>query len=366
MNVVIFFGHHKVGSTALQTFLSQNIVELLQSGILYPCVDFEGISVMTAKALGRDIDNDKLPINFREAHNALAFRMLRSEGGSKVPPYHKNLPSVQQMLNAIRKQIQYFEPHTILLTAEVFSHFAAIAPGAIKKLNHLFEEDNVRLMATLRRVDEYLISWHGQRLKFGNHVAPLRKEATARYFKSIHFDYQLMLDGWLKGMPDAEIVLRNYADVLVSGGANEDFLHHSGVDFPKRLIPGKRKNVSLHRALMEIARLGNHKLPSTGARELRRFLNQVTPKLELPKSGDIEMFGSHNRSLLAERFAPIHEYLGRISGTSPFFPDVELIGQSREIDELDAANSALTQLRRLGDQVPSPLVSDFLNSLELH
>ncbi len=286
--------------------------------------------------------------------------------GSKVPPYHKNLPSVEQMLNAICKQIEYFEPHTILLTAEVFSHFAAIAPRAINKLSKLFEEDNVRLMATLRRVDEYLISWHGQRLKFGKRVAPLRKQATARYFKGIHFDYQRMLDGWLKGMPDAEIVLRNYADVLVSGGAIEDFLQHSGVDFPKRLIPGKRKNVSLHRALMEIARLGNRKLPSTEARELRRFLHQVTPKLELPKSGDIEMFGSHNRSLLAERFAAIHEYLGRISGTSPFFPDVELIGQSREIEELDAANSALLQLRRLGDQAPSPLVSDFLNSLELH
>lgn len=39
MKVVFYIGHHKVGSTALQVYLSQNWLRLAQAGILYPAVE---------------------------------------------------------------------------------------------------------------------------------------------------------------------------------------------------------------------------------------------------------------------------------------------------------------------------------------
>ena len=44
MKVILYIGHHKVGSTALQVFLSQNSHRLLQAGILYPAVEMQGFS----------------------------------------------------------------------------------------------------------------------------------------------------------------------------------------------------------------------------------------------------------------------------------------------------------------------------------
>ena len=345
MKVVLFIGQHKVGSTALQKFLAQNSDLLLKSGILYPNVDFEGMSVLLAKMLGKKIKGN-LPINFRESHNALAFRMISTAKGTQVPTFHKKLPAEQQMLHAIAQQVEYTQPHTVLLVAEVFSNFAVSAPKAIGKIRKLFEGADFRLVATLRRVDEYLVSWHGQRMKFGKKLKPLRKEATPKYFKSIHFDYQLMLEKWLEVFPDADLVLRNYADVLTTGGANEDFVKHSGVVFPKGMKSGDRSNPSLHRALMEVARLGNYALSPQDARKLRRYMINIAPRLELPNGSQIEMFGENNRSLMVEHFQPVQDYLNRISRSKAFFPDIDKLGQVLPVDELVAANEALVQLHK--------------------
>ena len=65
MKLVIFMGHHKVGSTSLQRFLSQNYLGLLKAGILYPSVESQGFSHNIAAALnGADFEGD-LPINVR-------------------------------------------------------------------------------------------------------------------------------------------------------------------------------------------------------------------------------------------------------------------------------------------------------------
>ena len=41
MDLVIFMGHHKVGSSSLQSWLSTNWLALARAGILYPAVEMQ-------------------------------------------------------------------------------------------------------------------------------------------------------------------------------------------------------------------------------------------------------------------------------------------------------------------------------------
>lgn len=345
MKFIIFIGQHKVGSTALQAFLARNSVALLRAGILYPSVDFQGCAVNMSKLLEGCDSTEPLPLNAREPHNALAFRMIADSTGNSMPSWHKGMPATPQMLKAISMQIQYMNPKVVILAAEVFSNLAAAAPLAIKKLANLCEGHEVRIVTTLRRVDEYLASWHGQRLKFGHKIDPLRDAAIDQYLDGIHFDYKLMLEKWIEEFPNADFVMRNYHDVLTSGGACEDFVEHCGVPFPSNLHRITSRNPSFHRALYEVARLGNRELHSDQAAQLKGFLLRIQDKLDLPQSKNIEMFGEANRKIMREEFEPIHQYLCDIYGGGSFFPDIDEIIQKREINELATANNALAQIQ---------------------
>jgi hypothetical protein len=363
MKVVLFIGHHKVGSTSLQDFLSRNAVALARAGILYPSVDSEGMALMMATAISGQVPDGVLPINAREPHNALAFRMLASKGKGKVPPYHKGLPAVSQMTRAIRKQVAFLNPHTVILAAEVFANFAPASPDLIAELAAIFPKADFTVLATLRRIDTYLASWHGQRLKFGHKPPPLRENGLQGYFGNIHFNYRLMLEGWIKALPKAQIILRDYSAVRAAGGSIADLVAQTGLDLPPDLLPEQRVNESIHRAMYEIARQGNKALPPAQATELRQFLRWVTPELDLPPSGDIELFGPENRQIMAERFAPIHDYLSKISGTEQFFTDQQDVAKLLPVSEQDAMAMALEGVIRHKDDLDNANISDFLVNL---
>jgi len=367
MRVILFIGHHKVGSTSLQDFLSRNTVALARAGILYPSVDFEGMALMLATAITGQDPEGVLPINAREPHNALAFRMLAEQKKGQVPAFHKGLPSTGQMIRAIRKQVAFLNPHTVILAAEVFANFASASPDLIAKLAGIFPDADFTVLATLRRIDTYLASWHGQRLKFGHKLAPLRAKGEQGgmqgYFGNIHFDYRLMLEGWIDKMPDTRIILRDYSAVRAAGGSIPDFITQAGLDLPPGLVPEQRTNESMHRALYEIARLGNKALNPAQAGQLRRFLRRVTPELDLPPSAEIELFGAENRARMAERFAPIHDYLSEISGTEPFFADQPEVAKPLPASEMEAVRHALARLPAHTDALEDPAVREFVTTL---
>lgn len=345
MKVILFIGHHKVGSTALQDFLARNQAALIRAGILYPSVDFEGMTMALAAATGTGTPPETLPINAREPHNALAFRMLAHAGKGKVPPFHEGLPALAQMKRAIGYQVDLLAPHTVILAGEVFSNFAPASPELISDLAEIFPGADLTVVATLRRIDEYLASWHGQRLKFGHKVAPLREDAMEGYLKGIHFDYRKMLGGWIDTLPEARFILRNYDGVRASGGSVADFVSQTGLELPPGLEAERKTNESLHRGLYEVARLGNQRLGPSQARELRRFLRRQTPYLDLPASQDIELFGAANRQEMLERFAPVQEYLGEVTGKPAFFTDLEDVAETRPIDEMDVFAQVLERLK---------------------
>ncbi len=363
LQVILFIGHHKVGSTSLQDYLSRNAAVLARNGILYPYVDFEGMAHFAAAANGRFPSKGSLPINVREPHNALAFRMLADQRSGSVPAYHKRLPALGQMEHAIRQQIRFSDPHTVILAAEVFANFNAASPALIERLTGYFPDAEFTIVATLRRIDEYLASWHGQRLKFGHQLAPLRTGGIDGYLKSIHFDYRLMVEGWLKALPQARVILRDYADVRANGGSVADFIAQTGLVMPKGLHPERRENDSIHRGIYEIARRGNADLPDPEAKRLREDLRQITADLDLPSSHQIELFGAANRARLREQFQPIDRWLGDVMGRSGFFADLDQISAADPQDEMEIYRSVLEQVCDRDGWWKTPSEIDFAKAL---
>lgn len=349
MKVILYIGHHKVGSTSLQLFLAQNWLRLVRNGILYPMTEGEGMAVALGAALRDSGRIRNLPINAREPHNTLAFRMISQRTGAPPPPFLGEIPFGEQMGFIIRAQVDRLKPHTVILCSEVMSNFGDVPGDPIAELKDLFPGAEFEIYCALRRPDDYLVSWQAQRLRFGHKVERLCCQAPQGFAEGvhgIHFDYRLLLQTWLEHFPESRFHIRNYDDVLAAGGSCEDFTARVGVAFPDALVAARRANPSLSLAFMEIVRRGNHALERKQAEELFRFLLRTRPPKRFRNRRKVEMFGVERRAAMVEAFAPIHDFLGNVTGQAPFFPDIAEIGTPREIPEEDAARHALAGLLR--------------------
>lgn len=348
MKVVLYIGHHKVGSTTLQQFLAQNSQRLLQHGILYPWVESEGLSYALAKAMGGGDRAEDLPINVREPHNALAFRMWHHRKGYTVPAYHRNLPGYFQMMTILQNQVAALEPETIILCSEVMANFGRIDLFLIDQIRELFGKGvELEIYCALRRPDDYLVSWHGQRLRFGGKLRALRDGGFDDYFDDIHFDYRAMLEPWITRCTKARFHIRSYDDILAAGGSTADFTGQVGVDFPEGLLEAPRLNTSYPHALFEIARRGNLTLSREDADALREFMMFLRPELDLVPNAKIEMYGAENRQKLYDAFGPIETWLAETTGQSTFFGDLDAMLQTRARPEMTVATEALASIRAL-------------------
>ena len=362
MKVIFYIGHHKVGSTALQVFLAQNAAKLLQAGILYPCVEMEGFAQLLARVSQTGDDTRPLPINIREPHSALAYRMIAEVSDRPIPPQFRMLPRVDQMLHAIRQQIRYLQPQTVILCSEAFANFADVDAGLIPRLHRTFPEAEVQIYCALRRPDEYLAAWHGQRIKVGEAIPPLREVGPGAYAGTIHTDYARLILPWVNALPEARVHLRPYEAIRAAGGSPQDFFAQTGIPLPQGMLPAGRQNASLPRAAMEIKRRANMALPPDQAHQLARHMqtagDQITP---LPDD-QIDLFGPGQRAALAQTFEPVHAVLGQIAGQREFFADADQIATPRPVPEMEAARHYLAQMRP-GD-LPGGVLSSFIADLQ--
>ena len=344
MRLILYIGHHKVGSTALQAFLAQNTVSLLKRGILYPAVESMGFAHFLAKMLRGEDTHEFEHVNIREPHSALAYRMISDEAHRPIPNQFRKLPGSPQMLAALKNQVRRLEPHTVILASEAFSNFGDAAPGQIDRLLNVFPDAEVQIYCALRRPDEYLVSWHGQRIKVGEPIRPLRKAGITPYENNIHFNFDRVPVPWMENAPGAKLSLRSYTDILAVGGSIEDFARETGLDLLDGSLPVERHNKSLPLATVEIARCANHELPEEEARRLRDYLLWETGDLDLLPNRDIEMLGTENRNTIAERFAPIHQILANLVDKDAFFHDYDAIREGKPIPEIDAIADTLGKI----------------------
>lgn len=343
MHVSLYIGHHKVGSTSLQVFLSQNVVRLIRHGILYPYTEMQGAASVAARMLSGD-RGSALTANIREPHSALAYQFMSEAADFPIPRQFTLLPPRQQMIRAIRMQVSELKPRAVILCSEAFANFGAVKPDLIDAVTRIFPDATFSVYGALRRPDEYLASWHNQRVKVGERAGLLAGEGWRHYEATIHFNYRLAVEDWLIRVPGEAKVLRNYADILTAGGSEADFMTHSGIDFPDGMTPARRANKSLHPALVEIARQGNHALTLPEAHALVQFLMKHQAALDLPPASDIELFGTQSRRAMFEAFLPSHAWLSGITGQAAFFPDIDAMLTCRPLPEAEAMRAALAAL----------------------
>lgn len=344
MKVVLYIGHHKVGSTALQSFFAQNWHSFATRGILYPSVEAMG----AARNLKSLIDGANPPrlqsTVVREPHNALAFAMLSDAKGGEMPPYQQGLPELEEMWRYVDQQITMLKPETLVLCSEVMSNFGKAAPELIDVLKTKFKGAEIEIYCALRAPDQYLASWHGQRLKLGHQVEPLSGKAALQYRKGVHFDYAGMLRPWLAAFPQATFHIRNYADILETGGAVEDFLAQTGLECPDPSPIKGAANPSLPYATYEIMRRANYALSRDDQQKLRNHMTRERMRKRLPPNKDIELFGEDVRRKLYKSFAPIHQEISDIAGVDEFFPGLESMLQTNPVAEADVMGEALNKV----------------------
>lgn len=364
MKLILYIGHHKVGSTALQMFLAQNWVRLARNGILYPSVETRGFSSTLARALkGRDRPGEE-DVNIREPHSALAYKMMSEVSEHrKVPVQFRRLPASGQMLAALQNQVRMLRPDTMILCSEAFANFGQVKPDLIRTLTRIFPKAEIEVYCALRRPDDYLISWHNQRLKVGEKIDRLSEGGAEGYFGNIHFNFRTVVEPWAQQLPQARMIVRPYGAIMAAGGSTQDFMDQVGVTFPEDMIPAGRANRSLPRAAMEIVRRANHALPPGKAHALTQFLMNSGDLLTPPADSTVEMYGADLRARLAEEFAPLHDWLSERQGGAPFFDDIAAVRAPRPLPEAEAAAQLLAQIDPAA--LPDPDIAAFIAALRL-
>ena len=365
MDVIIFIGHHKVGTTSLQNFLAVNSRYLKKQGVLYPGVDNQRsplnrhfIARQVIARLRGEPAYRRLTINAREPHNALAFKMISERWKNEWEiPFHHNIRPVNELFAHIQSQIDRSQPHTVVLCSEAFANFSGVSTELICRLRGEFPGAHFRIFCTLRRVDEYLVSWYGQLLRFGHRLPGFRDGWMDQITDTIHFDYRKLLQGWLEVFPDAEFRVRPYTQVLASGGSVQDFLQLSGIPRGGAVSAVDGLNSSIPPLFYEVCRQANHRLAAADAEVLRQQLSREGLAAAEQYPDQVELFGAELRRELYERFAPIHDFLGQFSPGADFFADqaemLETVGVSEEAAFPTAVERVrtLAQERRFPDEI---------------
>lgn len=344
MKAIIHIGHHKTGTTSLQSFLAVNWARLLAAGILYPWVESEGAAWGQGQLLrGGVVDPELLPASLREPHNGMAFRMLATaQPERKVPRHHRNAPSPPLMLKAIQNQVELLEPDAMVFCSEVMAHFGTAAPDLIEMLAEPLGGADMVLHVTLRRPDDHLVAWYGQELWFG---APRKalSDPEINPLEGLHFDYRAMIEPWLERIPGIVPHIRSQHAMKQAGGSITDFFAQSGLSLPKGVTDVPVMNPGVPRAFYPLMRAANATLPRPAARSLGPDLLHIAGALELPDPGEIEFFGPERRAEMAQRFAPIHDWIASISGGA-VFADLDEIARVRPVSEDDVLAQVLGTL----------------------
>ncbi|MGX9354647.1 hypothetical protein ACS3SW_05645 [Roseobacteraceae bacterium S113] len=363
MIVHLYIGQVKTGSSALQMFFHRNHRALLRRGVLYPMIVRPRTRVHDQLARAGVHHKD---LNWREAHNALAFRMKSEALGTPVPPWHPNVPSSDALFDRLRRDIARHRPDMVVMVAEAFGEFGDHPGLSLAPLVRALAPYEVQVHATFRRPDLLLASWHGQRLRFDRKLPALRHAALAPYLNRALCDPQKMLAPWIDAFGAQALRIRNYDDLRQAGGSVAAFCAAIGIALDDGLVAPARTNASVPYALRILINRSFDSLSEAHRVRLIDWCLREAAQMDLPPDSAVELFGGLNRAMLVETYRPRAAYLGELSGKSPFFPDLEDMGLPRKLPELQAARAALPGLRaRAAAAPPCARVKDYIESFDL-
>lgn len=223
MRITLHIGAPKTGSTALQRFLTGNIAQLAQAGRSYPDVNLRGFG-----------------------HHDLAF-LLHGSYPDWATPQPRTL---DDLLGDLRLAIDTC-PRELILSSEDFYIFPAT-----NELMHFLRaagmrnEDDVRIVAYLRRQDEAHMSWYNQAVKAQGYTRSIY-EALQDFHEL--WNYHAQLAPWISVFGKDAIEVR----ILENGDIRRDFLEIVGVPQNGFDFSAQKPNERLNRDLLEYQRLLN-------------------------------------------------------------------------------------------------------------
>ena len=347
MKCIIYLGHHKTGSSALQEMFTRNAGVLLQDGILYPFVEPEGQAYARTLMAGGDPDVG-LTFKVKSPHNHIGY-VMQTEAlkGNFIPDRYQPLPTAAQMFQTIRDDLARTGAQTLLLCSEVFSQYGTRQPELVGQMLEALGIADVSLYVTLRRPDLHLAAWFSQMLKFGRRPRLLSEGGAADLYRTAHFDFERAVRPWADAVPRGKLFMHTYDAVMAAGGSEPHFTQTFGID-TGRFVPAKGPvNLSIPYALYDLLLRANRQLPPAIARSMQKALLVHQHCMTLPSNTEIEVFGSAVRAEMAERFAPMQTYLGGLIGQAGFFSDIEAISKTHPVPLADVADHAKAQARSL-------------------
>ncbi|MBU1836009.1 MAG: hypothetical protein KJ834_08215 [Alphaproteobacteria bacterium] len=345
MKCIIYLGHHKTGSSALQEMFTRNAQHLLDNGILYPFVEPEGQAYFKALRAGSDPQKG-LTYKVKSPHNHIGYVMqTEALGRDLIPARYKPLPSAAQMFDSIRQAVAETQPHTLLLCSEVFSQYGTRAPALVPQLLNNLDVSDMSFYMTLRRFDLHLASWHSQMLKFGRTPKQLSRGGIKALMHTCHVDFVGAVKPWADAVPREKLFLHNYADIMKAGGSEPHFAQTFGIDMSGFVVGPEITNPSIPYALYDLIRRANHDLPAPAARKFQKILLDHRAALNLPSNAEVEVFGLKRRAMMMNLFTPMQEALGELVGRDGFFPDFDQVGEIHPLPEAEVVPRVLEAAR---------------------
>ncbi|MCF7702165.1 hypothetical protein [Loktanella sp. M215] len=345
MKCIIYLGHHKTGSSALQEMFTRNAGVLLEDGILYPFVEPQGQAYARALLAGGDPDAG-LTFKVKSPHNHIGYVMqTEALAGNFIPDRYQPLPTAAQMFQSIRDDLARTGARTLLLCSEVFSQYGTRQPALVGRMLEALGIADVSLYMTLRRPDLHLAAWFSQMLKFGRRPRLLSEGGAADLYRTAHFDFERAVRPWADAVPRGKLFVHSYDAVMAAGGSEPHFTRTFGIDTARFVPAGGPVNPSIPYALYDLILRANRELPAPVARSMQRALLAHRQRMTLPPNAEIELFGSAVRAEMTARFAPMQTYLGGLVGRAGFFDDFEAMPDTLAVPLAEVAGDAATQAR---------------------
>jgi len=230
--IYIHIGFMKTGTSAIQSFIKLNHSFFENNNFYFP------------------------PSN-EEAMNYLAFSLL-----DEVPPYiHHTLPiNANKLYKKLNNEIKKSKQDNIILTTEAFYLISTkyfLGEKAPKKLFDLLKNNNYnfKIIAFLRRQDEYLETQYNQHIKTHNFWNLYDKDIYTFYDeKKELFDFNLILNRWANVFGEENIKVKVYEK---SKNSILDFLEVLGINEISKLLKNNDVNPKLSSKALEFMRLAN-------------------------------------------------------------------------------------------------------------
>jgi hypothetical protein len=299
MDLILHIGTAKTGTTSLQEFLAANRDSLRRKGILYPLSAGDGKSHALLSLIPPQVNLTSSHVYTLQAARTIKDLKLFREELKDALTKELNGRSNGTIQKAIMSS-EYCS--TRLLTDEEVQ-------GLRDFLSKIFSD--IKVVAYIRRQDEYLLSRYSTRVKAGGTD---RLEIPSPHNAVASFDHWELLSRWARVFGRAQIVCRKFEkDSLKSGDIIDDFLDLAGIGKAQRFQRPERMNVSLDGGCVEFLRIFNKYSPQPTpdpARRKRRLIGMLSeistgPRVAMDEEkldGFMKTFRESNKKVALEYF----------------------------------------------------------------